>query len=53
MTTCGSGVMTKFEHECVLGPNDQCPILVKLEYVGWAEEILALTIGYKHCCFFV
>lgn len=23
----------------------QCPILVKLEYVGWVEEILALNYG--------
>jgi hypothetical protein len=26
--------------ECVLGPNDENPILAKLEYVGWVEEIL-------------
>jgi hypothetical protein len=34
--------MTRFEHECVLGPNDQCLILVKLEYVGWVEGIPTL-----------
>ncbi len=45
MTTCDRGVMTRFEHECVLGPNDQCPIFVKLEYVGWVEEILAINYG--------
>ncbi len=37
--------MTRFEHECVLGPNDQCPILVKLEPVGWVEKILTLNDG--------
>ncbi len=45
LTTCDRGVMTGFERECVLGPNDQCPILVKLEHVGWVEKILALNDG--------
>jgi hypothetical protein len=34
-----------FEQECVLGSNDQRPILAKLEYVGWVEEILELNYG--------
>jgi hypothetical protein len=33
------------ERECRLGPNDQKPILAKLEYVGWVEEILELNYG--------
>lgn len=36
---------TTFEQECVLGPNDQRPILAKLKYVGWVEEILELKYG--------
>jgi hypothetical protein len=26
--------------ECVLGPNDENPILAKLEYIGWVEIFL-------------
>jgi len=40
LTTSDYGVMVTFEQECILGPNDQKPILTKLEYVGWVEEIL-------------
>ncbi len=39
------GVVATFEQECVLGSNDQRPILAKLEYVGWVEEILELNYG--------
>jgi hypothetical protein len=34
-----------FEQKCILGPNDQRPILAKLEYVGQVEEILELNYG--------
>lgn len=39
------GVVATFEQECVLGSNDQRPIIAKLEYVGWVEEILELNYG--------
>ncbi len=39
LTTCDNCVAITFEHECVLGLNDQRPILAKLEYVGWVENI--------------
>jgi hypothetical protein len=44
LTTCDNGVIATFEQDCVLGPNDQRPVIAKLEYVGWVEEILELTI---------
>ncbi len=34
LTTRDSGIDVTFEQKCVLGPNDQWPILAKLEYVG-------------------
>jgi hypothetical protein len=37
------GVVATFEQECVLGSNDQRPILAKLEYVGWVEKLLELN----------
>ncbi len=43
LTTFDSGVAATFEWECRLGPNDRRPILAKLEYVGWVEEILELN----------
>jgi hypothetical protein len=46
-TTKNNGIAFMFEQECVLGPNDQCLILVKLEYVSWIEEILELNYGYS------
>ncbi|CAM6062576.1 unnamed protein product [Sphagnum tenellum] len=45
LTTFDSGVVATFEHECRSRPNDQRPILAKLEYVGWVEEILELNYG--------
>jgi hypothetical protein len=45
LTTFDSGVATTFEWECRLGPNDRRPIIAKLEYVGWVEEILELNYG--------
>ncbi len=47
------GVVATFEQECVLGSNDQRPILAELEYVGWVEEILELNYGVLtqlSCC---
>jgi hypothetical protein len=32
--TSDYGVMTTFEQECILGPDDQRLILAKLDYVG-------------------
>ncbi len=40
-----SSIVVMFEQEYVLGPNYQWSILVKLEYVGWIEEILELHYG--------
>jgi hypothetical protein len=40
LITRDSSIVATFEQECVLVPNYQRPILVKLEYVGWIEEIL-------------
>lgn len=34
-----------FEQECVSRPNDRRPMVAKLEYVGWVEEILELNYG--------
>jgi hypothetical protein len=45
LTTLNNGVATTFEQECILGPNEQKPIIAKLEYVGWVEEILELNYG--------
>ncbi len=45
LTTFDSGVVATFEQECRLGTNDWRPILAKLEYVGWVEEILELNYG--------
>jgi hypothetical protein len=41
-----------FEQECVSGPNDQQPILAKLKYVGWIEEILELNYGVLNTILF-
>ncbi len=50
LTTCDSGIATTFEQTCVLGPNDRRPIITRLEYVGWVEEILELNYGvFKNC----
>jgi hypothetical protein len=43
--TRDSSIVATFEEECVLAPNYQQPILVKLEYVGWIKEILELNYG--------
>ncbi len=40
-----SGIAIAFKQECVSRPNDQRPILAKLEYVGWIEEILKFNYG--------
>jgi hypothetical protein len=40
LTTFDNGVATTFDHEC-----RSMPILAKLEYVGWVEEILELNYG--------
>jgi hypothetical protein len=45
LTTKDSGIASMFEQECVLGPNDQWAILVKLEYVSWIEEMLEFNYG--------
>jgi hypothetical protein len=46
LTTQDNGTITSiFEQECVSGPNDQKPMVAKLEYVGWVEEILELNYG--------
>ncbi len=45
LITRNSSIVAMFEQECVLRPNYQWPILVKLEYVGWIEEILELHYG--------
>ncbi len=39
LITNDSGIIISFEQECVLGPNDQQPIVAKWEYVGWIEKI--------------
>jgi hypothetical protein len=44
-TTSDCGVVVTFEQECMLGWNDQTPIVAKLEYVGWVEKILKLNYG--------
>ncbi len=43
LTTSDYGVATTFEQECILGHNDQRPILAKLEHVGWVEKIFELN----------
>ncbi len=45
MITRDRSIVATFEQECVLGPNYQWPIIVKLEYVGWIEAILELNYG--------
>ncbi len=45
LTISDYGIMATFEEEYILGPNDQIPILAKLEYVGWVKEILELNYG--------
>jgi hypothetical protein len=45
-------IFSTFEQECVSGPNDQQPILAKLEYVGWIEEILELNYGVLNTIIF-
>jgi len=50
-TTRNNGIVIMFKQECVSGPNDQ-PILVKLEYVGWIEEILELNYGVLNTTLF-
>jgi hypothetical protein len=45
LTTSDSGIVATFEQKCVSGPNDQQPIVIKLEYVGWIEDILELNYG--------
>jgi hypothetical protein len=45
LTTRDNGIASMFEQECVSGPNDQRPILVKLEYENWIEKILELNYG--------
>jgi hypothetical protein len=42
LTTCDNGVATIYEQKCVFGPSDQNPMLAKLKYVRWVEEILEL-----------
>ncbi len=42
LTTCDNGVATISEQKCVFGPSDQNPMLAKLKYVRWVEEILKL-----------
>jgi hypothetical protein len=37
-----------FWQKCISGPNDQRPILAKLEYVGQVEGILKLNYGVLH-----
>lgn len=44
LTTHDNGVIATFEQACVLGSNDQRLVIAKLEYIGWVEEILELTI---------
>ncbi len=45
LTTCGNGMATNFEEECVLRPNDKNLMLAKLEYMGWVEEISKQNFG--------
>jgi hypothetical protein len=45
LTTKYNGAVATFEQLCVFRPNDQQPILAKLEYVGWVEEILEFNYG--------
>jgi hypothetical protein len=45
LTTNDNGIAVTFEQECVLGAKDQRPIIAKLEYVSWVEEILELNYG--------
>ncbi len=45
LTTFNNGVAITFEQECRFGPNDQKPILAKLDYVWWVEKILGLNYG--------
>ncbi len=40
-----SGIVATFKQECVSRRNDQRPILAKLDYVGWVEEILEFNYG--------
>jgi hypothetical protein len=40
-----SGIAITFKQECVSRPNDQQPILAKLEYVSWIKKILKFNYG--------
>jgi len=51
LTISDYGVMATFEQKCISGPNDQRPVLAKLEYVGWVEEILELNYGVLNTIF--
>jgi hypothetical protein len=48
LTTSDNGVVAMFEQVCVLGPNDQRPIVANLECVGWVKKILELNNGVKN-----
>ncbi len=46
-------VVATFEQKNILGPNDQIPVLAKLECVGQVEKILELNYGVFNilsCC---
>jgi hypothetical protein len=45
LTTNDNGIVTTFEQECVLRLNYQQPIVAKLKYVVWIEEILVFNYG--------
>ncbi len=45
LMTRDNAIAAMFQQECVSRPNDQRPILVKLEYVGWTKKILELNYG--------
>lgn len=45
LTTNDNGVGIILKQECILRPNDESPILTKLEYIGWVEKNFELNYG--------
>jgi hypothetical protein len=43
LTTSGNGIIATFVFKCVLGPNGSGPIVAKLDYVSWIENIFELN----------
>ncbi len=52
LTTNVNSVGIILKQECILRPNDESPILTKLEYIGWVEKKFELNYGVLKIVFF-